>query len=63
MSYHSCDKCKTTENSGAYFRYCYRYGGQKGCDAEYCNNCSYRGQKCPRCGNGYLMTPDENKNR
>lgn len=60
MAYHRCYKCGTSEISGAAFRYCYEYGGQRrGCGAEYCYSDSWKGQRCPNCGKGFLFAPDE----
>lgn len=51
MAYHKCYKCGGTEKSGRFFRRC------KECGAEYCNKCSYEGQKCPECHRGFLKKP------
>lgn len=51
MSYHSCLKCGTSEDSGRYFFRCSH------CRAEYCNEHAYEGLRCPECGQGFLNRP------
>jgi ribosomal protein S27AE len=60
MPRHECDECGATEESGAGFRFCYRYqSSRRGCDAEYCYDDSSAGKQCPRCGEGFLYAPSE----
>ncbi len=51
MPFHKCYQCGTSEQSGAYFRRC------NDCGAEFCNNCSYEGQRCKECNRGVLKQP------